>query len=157
MLQQDRQPERGEDELREEVERDVHHDARGRESPGHARARESLRSNDVPADVERRQQLVDRFRDPPRPDHRPQARSLDRRDHGVPAEGARRDRHDVKQRYPQETGAGGGERPRELAGADIDDERRQERQPTGESRGGEGDEAGRQFPTGSRQRSQYSR
>jgi hypothetical protein len=51
------------------MQRDVHHDAGGGQRPGHAGAGETQASHHVAAELERRQQLVDRLRDPARDEH----------------------------------------------------------------------------------------
>ena len=131
--EEEAEPERREDELTRQVERDVDHDARARDRAGHAAAREQLGPNDVPADVERGEQLVDRFGDPAPPREGPERRAGRRAEERVPPERARRERRQVKERHPDEARAGRGERPRDLPHALPGDERREEREPRGQS------------------------
>src|SRR5439155_15405647 len=122
------------------MKRDVDDHARSGERTRHARPGEPSCPHDVAADVERGQELVDRLRDPACGYDGAQRRSLDGCQHSVPAEGARPDRHEVKERHPEETHPGRGEGPRDLADTQIEEERGEERGPTGQSDVHQGDE-----------------
>src|SRR5438874_2060785 len=132
------------------MKRDVDDHARSGERTRHARPGEPSCPHDVAADVERGQELVDRLRDPACGYDGAQRRSLDGCQHSVPAEGARPDRHEVKERHPEETHPGRGEGPRDLADTQIEEERGEERGPTGQSDVHQGDEPRRIGASGRR-------
>jgi len=122
------------------VQRNVDHHARARERAGHAASRDEPRADEIAADLERGEELVDRLRDPSCPDEGAEREARLRPEQRVPADGAGGERREVEERDPEESRACGREPLRDLPEAVVGDERREERNPGDQSDTREGGE-----------------
>ena len=88
-----------EHDLRQHDERDVHDDRRTRHRAADAGPRQQARLDDVAADLEHRQQPVDRLADPARPEHRPHGRPQLAGQQAPPADRVAQHRQQVERRH----------------------------------------------------------
>ena len=140
--QQQRETDHREHHLRQHDERHVDDDRRARHRAADPGTRQEARLDDVAADLEHRQQAVDRLADPARPEHRAHGRAQLAGEQAAPAERVGQHRQQVKRRHQQQAEAGGTERRRHLARAVRREQRDEQREPDDEP--GVGDARNRQ-------------